>query len=75
MPGAEVSVVGIDHPADRSFAVEVEPDRLGTLKVIVRQPRENVTGSTQHFTFEVKDKSGVESDRYETIFYTPDMSK
>ena len=75
LPGAEMSVVGMDHSAVRSFAVEAEPDRLKTLKVFVRQPRELVAGPTQHFTFEVKDKSGPESDRYEATFDAPDMSK
>jgi len=75
LPGAEMSVVGMDHSAVRSFAVEAEPDRLKTLKVFVRQPREFVVGPTQHFTFEVKDKSGAESDRYEATFDAPDISK
>lgn len=75
LPGAEMSVVGMDHPADRSFAVEVEPDRLKTLKVFVRQPRENIVGATQHFTFEVQDKASSEHDRYEATFDAPDMSK
>ncbi len=75
LPGAEMSVVGMDHPADRSFAVEVEPDRLKTLKVFVRQPRENIVGATQHFTFEVQDKASSEHDRYEATFDAPDMSR
>ena len=75
LPGAEMSVVGVDHPADRSFAVEVEPDRLRTLKVFVRQPRENVAGPTQHFTFEVKDRASTENDRYHATFDAPDTSR
>ncbi|MGB5904591.1 MAG: cytochrome c oxidase accessory protein CcoG [Xanthobacteraceae bacterium] len=75
LPGAEMSVVGMDHSAVRSFAVEAEPDRLKTLKVFVRQPRELVAGPTQHFTFEVKDESGAESDRYEATFDALEMSK
>lgn len=75
LPGGEMSVTGISQPADRSFAVEVEPDRLRTLKVYVRQPRENVSARTQHFSFVVEDKSSFESDRYDATFEAPDISK
>ncbi|MCO5130098.1 MAG: cytochrome c oxidase accessory protein CcoG [Xanthobacteraceae bacterium] len=75
LPGAEMSVVGMDHVADRSFAVEVEPDRLKTIKVYVRQPRENIAGPSQHFTFEVKDKASPEQDHYTATFDAPDFSK
>ena len=46
LPGAEMSVVGMDQPPNRSFAVEVKPDRLRTIKVFVRQPRESVADIT-----------------------------
>ena len=75
LEGGEMSVVGMEHAAARSFAVEVEPDRLKTLKVYVRQPRENVAGPTQHFRFVVEDKSSFESDRYEAIFDAPGEKK
>lgn len=75
LPGAEMSVVGMEQPADGSFVVEAEPDRATTLKVFVRQPREDVAGQTQHFTFTVEDKSGAESDRYEATFDAPEMSR
>ena len=75
LPGAEMTVVGIEQPATRTFAVEVEPDRLKTLKVFVRQPRENVAGQTQHFTFTVEDKSGAEHARYDATFEAPEMDR
>ena len=73
--GAEMNVVGMDQPADRSFAVEVEPDRLKTLKVFVRQPRENVAAQSQPFTFVVEDKSSTESDRYDATFDAPETNR
>ena len=75
LPGAEMSVVGMEQPPNRSFAVEVEPDRLKTLKVFVRQPRESVAGQTQPFTFTVEDRSSAESDRYHATFDAPEMSR
>jgi len=75
LPGGEMSVAGMDLPPARSFEVEANPDQLTTLKVFVRQPREQVAGQTQHFTFTVADKSNDESDRYEATFDAPEMNK
>ena len=62
--GAEMSVVGIDQPEDRSFAVRVYPDRLTSLKVYVRQPAANAADEVQHFRFVIEDKSSYETDSY-----------
>jgi len=70
--GGTMSVVGIDQPEDRSFAVRLEPDRLRTLKVYVRQPRAETTGRAQRFTFIVEDKSSFETDRYVAGFEAPE---
>jgi len=75
LPGAELSVVGLDEPAARSFMVEADPDQLTTLKVFVRQPAEYVTGPTQHFIFAVADETGTDSDRYEASFDAPETSR
>ena len=75
LPGGEMSVVGMDLPPARSFAVEAEPDQLTTLKVFVRQPREHVAGQTQHFTFTVEDVAGAESDHYDATFDAPETSR
>ncbi len=72
LPEGEMSIVGFDQPADRAFAVEVEPDRLRTLKVFVRQPRAAIAGPSQHFTFTVEDRAGGESDTYNATFDAPE---
>jgi cytochrome c oxidase accessory protein FixG len=69
--GAEMNAIGIDQPADRSFAVKVEPDRLTTLKVYVNQPAANVAGPTQSFNFVIEDKSSFETDTYTASFEAP----
>ena len=69
--GAEMSVVGLDQPADRSFAVSVEPDRLRTLKVYVTQPRDHIEGAVQSFGFVIEDKASFETDRYTASFEAP----
>ncbi|MCP8894611.1 cytochrome c oxidase accessory protein CcoG [Shinella daejeonensis] len=75
LPGAELSVVGMDQTTARSFEVEADPDQLTTLKVFVRQPRADVAGQTQHFTFIVEDKAGTESDRYDATFDAPETRR
>jgi len=75
LKGAEMSVVGIDQPEDRSFAVRVEPDRLKTLKVYVRQPADQVHGQAQTFNFVVEDKASFESDVYTATFEAPEKSR
>ncbi|WP_442579277.1 cytochrome c oxidase accessory protein CcoG [Mesorhizobium sp. ASY16-5R] len=75
LKGAQMTVVGIDQPEDRAFAVEVEPDRLKTLKVYVRQPLENVAAQSQPFNIVVEDKSSFESDVYAATFEAPGGTK
>ena len=73
--GAEMSVVGIDQPADRSFAIRVEPDKLTTLKVYVRQPADHIEGKVQPFRFVIEDKSSFETDSYNAQFEAPESYK
>ena len=75
LPDGEMSIAGIDEPPGRTFTVEVEPDRLRTLKVFVRQPQESVAGPAQHFTFTVADTGGSESDTYTATFDAPEADK
>ncbi len=75
LKGAEMSLVGLDQPMDRSFAVQVEPDRLKTLKVYVRQPGQQVGGQAQPFKFVIEDKSSFETDTYTATFEAPETLK
>ncbi len=70
--GAQMTVTGIDQPEDRSVAILVEPDRLKTLRVFVRQPAEEVAGAAQSFNFVVEDKASFESDVYTATFNAPE---
>ncbi|MBN9072861.1 MAG: cytochrome c oxidase accessory protein CcoG [Rhizobiales bacterium] len=75
LDGAGMTLVGREEPEARSFAVEVEPDRLKTLKIYVRQPAEKVSGTAQSFRFVVQDKSSFESDTYTATFEAPEKSR
>ena len=75
LPGGEMSVAGMDLPPARSIAVAADPDQLTTLKVFVRQPREQVAGRTQHFAFMVEDEAGADKDRYDATFDAPELPR
>ena len=77
LPGRrDVRSSAIDQPEDRSFAVPVEPDRLKTLKIFVRQPRDlRRAGPSQSFSFVVEDKSSSEADRYTATFNAPENTQ
>jgi cytochrome c oxidase accessory protein FixG len=71
LPG-EMSVIGMDYDASRSFAVALEPDRLRTLKIYVRQPRDLVDGRVQSFRFLVDDAESGENTAYTAKFDAPE---
>jgi len=72
LDGAGMTVVGMDQPEGSSFAVQVEPDKLKTLKVYVRQPSASIKSPAEPFNFFVEDKSSFESDRYTATFESPE---
>lgn len=73
--GGEMTITGIDQPPDRSVAIRVEPDRLKTIKVYVRQPAEFIDGEAQTFKFVVEDKASYEVDEYVATFNAPGKSQ
>lgn len=75
LPGAGMSIVGVDLPADRSFAIQVEPDRLKMLKVFVRLPADQIHGEAQTFTLRVEDKASFESNEYTATFNAPEIAR
>ncbi|HEV2898633.1 MAG TPA: cytochrome c oxidase accessory protein CcoG [Pseudaminobacter sp.] len=72
LQGAEMSIVGIDLPAGRSFAIPAEPDRLKVLKVFVRLPADKVKDEVQTLKFRVEDKASFESNEYKASFSAPE---
>jgi cytochrome c oxidase accessory protein FixG len=75
LPGATMSVVGMDEPLERSLVVAVEPDQAKTLKVFVRQPLDLVAGPGTSFTFFVQDRSSPDRDHYVATFNAPENAK
>jgi cytochrome c oxidase accessory protein FixG len=75
LPGATISIVGIDVPLERSAVVTVEPDKLKALKVFVKVPRDLVSGAAANFSFFVQDQSGPDRDHYVATFNAPETSQ
>lgn len=72
LPGATMSISGMDHDDGVSATVELDPDRLKMLRVYVRQEREHVGQTPSRFTFIVEDDVLGERDEYVTIFTVPE---
>jgi hypothetical protein len=70
-----MSIVGIDQPASRSFSIPVEPDRLKTLKIFVRQPADQIKKPAQNFEFRIDDRASSESAEYTATFNAPENSR
>jgi polyferredoxin len=75
LPGATMSIIGVDEPIEQSTEITVEPDKLKTLKVFVKLPRDRVTGPAVNFSFFVQDSAGPDRDRYVATFNAPETSQ
>lgn len=71
LPGAQMSVVGMSQAESRSVSVNAEPDKLTTMKVYVRLPRDNL-GDAHSFNFVVEDQASSERDTYAAKFNVPE---
>ncbi|WP_136656515.1 cytochrome c oxidase accessory protein CcoG [Nitratireductor sp. XY-223] len=72
LPGATMSITGIDQPDGRSFAIPVDPDRLRTIKVYVKQPPDEVLPGKTQFHLVAEDKASTEMDVYNATFDAPE---
>ncbi|SFU21419.1 cytochrome c oxidase accessory protein FixG [Mesorhizobium sp. YR577] len=75
LPGATLSVVGIDHPQDGPLEISLEPDRLKAIKVYVRQPRDLVQDVSRNFRITIQDAAGSEAANYVASFNAPELSR
>lgn len=72
LPGATMTIAGLDQPEGVSFAIPVEPDKLRALRVFVRQPAEFVEGGSTGFRLIAEDRQSNEKDTYEAVFEAPE---
>ncbi|WP_119269533.1 cytochrome c oxidase accessory protein CcoG [Taklimakanibacter deserti] len=73
-PAAVMTLAGSEQPPSRAFEVEVEADKLRSIKTYVAMPREAMTGETTGFSFVITDSSQTEAaerSEYPAIFHGP----
>jgi len=77
LPGATMSVVGLDHVEGDTVAVTLEPDRARSLKIYVRQARGHGDGQgrTQRLVFRVTDPASLDAAAYVTSFERPETNR
>ena len=71
LPGATMTITGIDQPPARTFDVPVDPDQLRALRVFVTQPPDAVTPGDAPFRFVADEPTYGESDTYDAVFEAP----
>jgi cytochrome c oxidase accessory protein FixG len=71
LEGATLSVAGTDGPPARSVAVEVEADRVRSLRVYVTADPAYLEGERTEFRFVVRDLASAERTSYEASFHGP----
>ena len=71
LPGATMSINGIDQPPGVTFAVPVDPDTVRSLRVFVQQPRDMVQPGQVEFRLIAEDKQSFEEDKYIANFDAP----
>lgn len=75
LQGGAMNAVGTEQAEGETLAVEVEPDRLKSLKVYVRQPRDLMRPGSTGFRFVARDAAGDETASYDATFIAPEASK
>lgn len=75
LPAASMSMLGSGEPEGGAFNIELEPDRLKTIKVFVRQAAGQVAGPLQEFKFIIEDSAGGERADYTATFNAPETAQ
>ena len=71
LPGAAMTINGINDSPLSTVRVSVEPDKLRALRVFVSQYPELVQPGATPFRFIVEDRQSYETDTYDAIFEAP----
>ena len=72
LPGAMMTIPGLDQAEGVSFAIPIEPDKLRALRVFVRQPADLIEGGSTAFRLVVEDRQSKEKDVYDAVFAAPE---
>lgn len=74
VPAAMMTLAGSGQPPSRSFAIDVEADKLRSVKAYVAMPADTMTGDSVSFSFVITDRDqseGAERSEYSTVFHGP----
>ncbi|MEK1927807.1 MAG: FixG Ig-like domain-containing protein, partial [Rhizobium giardinii] len=75
LPAASMSMLGSGNPEGGAFDIELEPDRLKTIKVFVRQAAGQAASPLQEFKFIIEDSAGGERADYTATFNAPETAQ
>ncbi|MDQ0318441.1 cytochrome c oxidase accessory protein FixG [Pararhizobium capsulatum DSM 1112] len=75
LAGASMTAAGLENDASGALIVPVEPDRLRTVKVFVRQPSTDATPGAVSFDLIAEDRGSDEQSTYRTSFETPEIPR
>jgi cytochrome c oxidase accessory protein FixG len=72
LPDATMTEAGSESGPTRAIAVDVEPDKLRSIKVFVTRPADKAAEGLTGFEFNVRDLGGSETGSATTDFYAPE---
>ncbi|WP_119390773.1 cytochrome c oxidase accessory protein CcoG [Taklimakanibacter lacteus] len=73
-PSADMTLAGSQQPSSRVFDIDVEADKLRSIKAYVVMPRSAIPGDTMSFSFVITDATvteDAERSEYPAIFHGP----
>jgi cytochrome c oxidase accessory protein FixG len=78
LPGATMTMAGVDGEPGQAFTVDVEADKLRAIKVFIAISQQSLTGDQTPFTFKVEEQGSdgtPETRSYEANFQSPAKEK
>jgi cytochrome c oxidase accessory protein FixG len=75
LPGAEMTIAGLDEVMGRSADIPVEPDKLRALHVLLTVPPQLLQAGETPFNIIAADKQSFETDSYSATFEVPEDMK
>ncbi len=75
LPGAEISIDGIENVNGRSAIIPVEPDKLRALHVFVTVAPQLLMKGQEPFQIIASDQQSFETDTYQAVFEVPENMK
>lgn len=75
LPEASVRINGVEPQFDNKFMIELDPDKVSSLRLFVSQKPSSDFSTNQSFQFIVDDRQSNETDAYSAVFTGPEVQK